>query len=89
MRAKTARRLAARRWVRHNRPAVAASLPAAVERLVLRRMESREDQPDLTFCDYFRGIGKCSSGCRTEPACQVDMPLQGWPRQRMAKGRWW
>lgn len=41
------------------------------------------ESPDLSGCDYFRGKGSCSvGGCWTEPRCQTDMPLDGWPSRR-------
>jgi hypothetical protein len=37
---------------------------------------------DMSSCDYFRGVGKCSMGCYTEPSCQTDRPEFGWPSER-------
>ena len=39
----------------------------------------------MLTCPYYQGIegGRCVSGCREEPACQVDTPAEGWrPRNR-------
>lgn len=45
---------------------------------------------DLTDCPYFRryaGVpgadpeGICSHGCREEPSCVTDRPIEGWPRE--------
>lgn len=88
MRARTARRREAIRWVRRNRPKVADPLPRLVERLVFLPMYERDG--DLTDCPYFRGEGTCKGGCWTEPSCITDMPGPfGWPRQRMARGYSW
>ncbi len=37
---------------------------------------------DLASCPYYRGVGKCESGCREEPSCITDEPLKGWPSLR-------
>ncbi|QWT30023.1 hypothetical protein SEA_TUNATARTARE_151 [Streptomyces phage TunaTartare] len=37
---------------------------------------------DPASCPYFRGVGKCDSGCYTEPSCQTDRPEFGWPSER-------
>lgn len=37
---------------------------------------------DPASCPYFRGVGKCDSGCYTEPSCQTDEPEFGWPSTR-------
>jgi len=42
------------------------------------------DEPDLSHCPYFKGTGQCSSGCSSEPSCQTDRPLNGWPKERLA-----
>lgn len=36
--------------------------------------------PDLSMCDYFRGIG--SFGCQTEPSCQTDR-WGPWPMEAL------
>lgn len=87
MRARTARRKAAKRWVRRNRPPIDARLPSQVVRYVLLPMLERDG--DLTDCPWFRGTGTCSKGCWQEPSCQTDSPLYGWPRDRMERGLTW
>ena len=42
------------------------------------------DELDLSQCPYFMGTGQCSSGCYSEPSCQTDRPLNGWPKERLA-----
>lgn len=42
---------------------------------------------DLSRCPYFKGTGYCRSGCQTEPSCQTDRPLGGWPSEVRAKRR--
>lgn len=37
---------------------------------------------DPSDCAYFRGVGKCSMGCYTEPSCQTDRPEFGWPSEK-------
>ena len=92
MRGRTARRKAAIRWVRRNRPSVSDPLPRMVERYVFLPMYERDG--DLTTCPYFRGAGTCQGGSSCsyvgEPRCITDMPGPfGWPRQRMARGYSW
>lgn len=40
------------------------------------------DGLDLSSCPYYRGEGKCESGCYSEPSCITDRPLKGWPSER-------
>ena len=91
MRARRARRLAAARWVRRNRPPVGTCLPAAVERHILDPLSDRDG--DMSSCPHRRGRGVCdgqgscwSSG---EPICDTMVPARGWPRERIARGMWW
>lgn len=41
-----------------------------------------EDEKDLAGCPFYRGTGICTSGCHSEPACQTDRPIAGWPSER-------
>jgi len=41
-----------------------------------------EEPEDMSGCAYFRGKGTCSYGCYSEPSCQTDEPLDGWPSER-------
>lgn len=38
---------------------------------------------DLSGCAYYRGVGTCSYGCREEPSCQTDEPIDGWPQHEI------
>lgn len=29
-------------------------------------------------CPFYRGVGICNSGCREEPACVTQEPIEGW-----------
>ena len=91
MRGRTARRKAAMRWVRRNRPALDARLPRSVERYVYTPM--RDAEGDLTSCPYYRGTGYCQGGASCgylgEPVCITDSPLRDWPRARLARGVAW
>lgn len=40
------------------------------------------EESDLSGCDWFRGVGTCSFGCRDEPSCQTCEPEDGWPGTR-------
>jgi len=46
---------------------------------------------DLSFCDYYRGVGVCdgSEGCASagEPRCVTEQPVGGWPSERGLWGR--
>lgn len=48
-------------------------------------IEDRQGAVDLSGCDYYRGVGICSSGCREEPACQTGEPHGGWPSTRAVR----
>lgn len=37
---------------------------------------------DPASCEYFRGVGKCSLGCYSEPSCQTDRPEFGWDSEK-------
>jgi len=54
------------------------------EAIKVEREYAEEEQGEATMalCPYFRGVGDrtCKSGCWTEPRCQTDMPLNGWPK---------
>lgn len=30
-------------------------------------------------CPWYKGEGTCATGCWTEPSCQTDEPINGWP----------
>lgn len=46
-------------------------------------IEAMREQDDST-CPYYQGTGDqvCDRGCREEPRCMVDEPLEGWPLVR-------
>jgi hypothetical protein len=41
-------------------------------------------ETDLSSCPYYNGTGICSFGCREEPRCRTEEPLNGWPSMRKA-----
>lgn len=48
----------------------------------LRYIAYRRGEADLTDCPYYRGTGTCGYGCRDEPSCYTDTPINGWPSER-------
>lgn len=61
-----------------------ARLIAAAPDLLTAAEGVMGDELDLSQCPYFMGTGQCSSGCYSEPSCQTDRPLNGWPKERLA-----
>lgn len=53
-------------------------LPAGgVETLTIAISEALENL-SMTRCPAYKDDGACDRGCRTEPSCQTDEPLEGW-----------
>ena len=60
-----------------NTYAAALSVVEAAERV------AEDDEWDGSDCPWFLGTGICDSGCVSEPACQTNLPNDGWPKQRL------
>lgn len=61
------------------------ALKALTPGSLIRRYFATHGDGDLSDCPYYRGAGKCVSGCRDEPQCITDQPLKGWPMERLRR----
>lgn len=56
--------------------------PGGKSALVAINKDMPRGTEDLSSCEYFRGVGKCTMLCYSEPSCQTDRPEFGWPSER-------
>ncbi len=49
---------------------------------------TQADREDPSSCPWYRGVGICDQGCRSEPYCQTGRPDGGWPSERRPNRPW-